>query len=73
MSCFALQLPDGSNSTIEETLWPSMPQKAVSAEIHVCFDIEMVCCHWTVWILGHQVDAVLLIVGKDQIHIWYIP
>jgi hypothetical protein len=69
MSCFALQLPDGSNRTVEEKLWPSIPQKAFSAEIHVCFDIELVCCPWTVWILGHQADTVLLIVGKDQIHI----
>ena len=73
MSCFALQLPDGSNRTVEEKLWPScgpsIPQKAFSAEIHVCFDIELVCCPWTVWILGHQVDTVLPIVGKDQIHI----
>jgi hypothetical protein len=48
--CFSLQLPDGSNSTVEEKLWPSIPQKAFSAEIHVCFDIELVCCPSTVWI-----------------------
>ncbi len=58
MSCFPLQLPDGSNRTVEEKLWHSIPQKAFSAEIHVCFDIELVCCPWTEWI-----------VGKDQIHI----
>jgi hypothetical protein len=58
---FLLQLPYGSNSTVEEKLWPSIPQKAFSA---VCFDIELVCCPWTVWILGHQADTVLSIVGK---------
>jgi hypothetical protein len=67
--CFSLQLPHGSNSTVEEKLWPSIPQKAFkfSAEIHhdVCFDIKVVCCPWTGWIRGHQADTVLLIVGKD--------
>ena len=74
---FSLQLPDGSNSTVEEQLWLSIPQKAFSAEkpeIHVCFDIKVGCCLWTVWIrgsLGHQADIMiaLLIVGNDQIHI----
>jgi hypothetical protein len=70
MSFFILQLPDWSNCTVEEKLWPSIPQKAFSAaEIHVCFDIELVCCPWTIWIWGHQADTVLPIVGKDQIHI----
>jgi hypothetical protein len=48
--CFSLQLPDRSNSTGEENLWPSIPQKDFSTEIHVCSDIELVCCSWTVWI-----------------------
>jgi hypothetical protein len=26
--CFSLQLPDGSNSTVEENLWLSIPQEA---------------------------------------------
>ncbi len=72
MPYFSLQLPDGSNSTVEEQLWLSIPQKALSAEkpeIHVCFDIEVVCCPWTIWIWGHQADAVMPIVVKDQIHI----
>jgi hypothetical protein len=64
MSCFALQLPDGSNSTVEEKLWQSIlmtsdsAQKAFSAEIHVCFIIELVCCPWTVWIRGHRADRI---------------
>ena len=67
MPCFSLKLPNGSNSTVEEKLWPSIPQKAFSAEIHVCFDIELVCFPWTIWIRGHQAGAVLPMVGKDQI------
>jgi hypothetical protein len=56
-------LPECSNSIVEETLWLSIQQKAFTTEIHVCFDIELVCCPWTIWILGHQAEAVLLIVG----------
>jgi hypothetical protein len=46
--CFSLQLPYWSNSTFEEKLWLSIPQKAFFAEIQVCFDIKLVCCPWTV-------------------------
>jgi hypothetical protein len=36
--CFSLRLPNWSKSTVEEKLWPSIPHKAFSTEIHVCFD-----------------------------------
>jgi hypothetical protein len=64
--CFSLQLPDWSNSKVEEKLWQSIPQKAFSAKIYDCSDIELVCCPWTVWILGHQAEAVLPFAEKDQ-------
>jgi hypothetical protein len=40
--CFSLQLPDWSNSTVEEKLWPCIPQKAFPAEIYVCLDIRAI-------------------------------
>jgi hypothetical protein len=54
--CFSLQLPNWSNSTVEEKLWPCIPQKAFLTEIHVCLDIELVGCLWTKWIWGLQAD-----------------
>ena len=67
--CFSLKLTNGSNSTVEEQLWQTIPQKAFAAEIHVCFDIELVSFPWTIPIRGHQADAVLPMRGKDQIPI----
>jgi hypothetical protein len=69
--CFSesLQLPDWSNSTVEEKLRPCLPQKAYSSEIYVCLDIELVGCLWTIRILGQYAYTILLIVGKVQIHI----
>ena len=43
VSFFLLQPPDWRNSTVEEQLWPGIPQKTFPAEIHVLFDIKLVC------------------------------
>jgi hypothetical protein len=51
LSCFVLQLPDGSNSTVEEQLYWSIPQKAFSAEIHVSpgHVLQKVCSTLPYW------------------------